>query len=204
MMNSAWGLMQSMSHGDQARATPLPRGTARRVLGYARPFRGLIAGFLLLVALALTLQSRRDLAAGILPDRLGRPGASTTLSSPFALALRLAAFHLLRNDLKTDPVLVLDDVFAELDAGRRERLAAMVADAEQVLITAAVAEDVPDALSGRTYYVTKGSVSAEEADAAPLTESGTTSGSADATFDDGGARPPPRGGRRGGRRPRAG
>ena len=51
MMNSAWGLMQSMSHGDQARATPLPRGTARRVLGYARPFRGLIAGFLLLVAL---------------------------------------------------------------------------------------------------------------------------------------------------------
>lgn len=63
----------------------------------------------------------------------------------------------------------------------------MVADAEQVLITAAVAEDVPDALSGRTYYVTKGSVSAEEADAAPLTESGTTSGSADATSDDGGA-----------------
>ncbi|MCT2182941.1 ABC transporter permease [Brevibacterium casei] len=45
--------------------------------------------FVLLVALALTLQSRRDLAAGILPDRLGRPGASTTLSSPFALALRL-------------------------------------------------------------------------------------------------------------------
>ena len=98
-----------------------------------------------------------------------------------------AAFHLLRNDLKTDPVLVLDDVFAELDAGRRERLAAMVADAEQVLITAAVAEDVPDILSGRTYYVTKGSVSAEEAEDAPLTESGTTSGSADATSDDGGA-----------------
>ncbi|MCT1550171.1 ABC transporter permease [Brevibacterium casei] len=45
--------------------------------------------FVLLVVLALVLQSRRDLAAGILPDRLGRPGASAALSTPFALALRL-------------------------------------------------------------------------------------------------------------------
>ncbi|WP_322613109.1 DNA replication/repair protein RecF [Dermacoccus abyssi] len=129
----------------------------------------------------------RDDVTLTLGDLPAKGYASHGESWSFALALRLAAFHLLRNDLKTDPVLVLDDVFAELDAGRRERLAAMVADAEQVLITAAVAEDVPDALSGRTYYVTKGSVSAEEADAAPLTESGTTSGSADATSDDGGA-----------------
>ena len=53
---------------------------------------------------------------------------------------------------------MLDDVFAELDVGRRERLAAMIADCEQVIITAAVPEDVPSELVGRTYAVTLGSV----------------------------------------------
>ena len=89
--------------------------------------------------------------------------ASHGESWSFALGLRLAAFQLLRTDLGTDPVLVLDDVFAELDAGRRERLAAMVEDAEQVLVTAAVADDVPPALAGRTFHVTLGSVSREPA-----------------------------------------
>ena len=55
-------------------------------------------------------------------------------------------------------MLVLDDVFAELDTGRRERLAAMVADCEQVIITAAVPADVPTDLVGRTFSVTLGSV----------------------------------------------
>jgi DNA replication and repair protein RecF len=64
-----------------------------------------------------------------------------------ALALRLAAYDLLRSD-GDDPILILDDVFAELDAVRRDRLAAMVADAEQVLVTAAVDGDVPAALRG--------------------------------------------------------
>ena len=84
--------------------------------------------------------------------------ASHGESWSFALGLKLAAFQLLRHDLGDDPVLVLDDVFAELDTGRRERLAAMVADCEQVLITAAVPADVPDTLMGRTYTVTLGSV----------------------------------------------
>ncbi|WP_018157542.1 DNA replication/repair protein RecF [Demetria terragena] len=84
--------------------------------------------------------------------------ASHGESWSFALGLRLAAFQLLRNDLKTDPVLVLDDVFAELDAGRRHRLAGMIADAEQVLITAAVADDVPEALTGKRFHVQLGSV----------------------------------------------
>lgn len=69
-----------------------------------------------------------------------------------ALGLRLASYRLLlADDVHEDPggpVLVLDDVFAELDAGRRERLAEVVADAEQVLVTAAVPEDVPAALQG--------------------------------------------------------
>ena len=84
--------------------------------------------------------------------------ASHGESWSFALGLRLAAYQLLRHDLGDDPVLILDDVFAELDSGRRERLAALVADCEQVLITAAVPEDVPecadrDARSGSTSGV---------------------------------------------------
>jgi DNA replication and repair protein RecF len=55
-------------------------------------------------------------------------------------------------------VLVLDDVFAELDTGRRERLAGLVSGAEQVLVTAAVPADVPDALSGGRVDVSAGEV----------------------------------------------
>ncbi|MFW5470324.1 DNA replication/repair protein RecF [Knoellia sp. CPCC 206435] len=86
--------------------------------------------------------------------------ASHGESWSFALGLKLAAYHLLRHDLGDDPVLILDDVFAELDSGRRSRLAAMVADCEQVLITAAVEEDVPAELRGRTYAVSLGEVTA--------------------------------------------
>ncbi|MET0862721.1 MAG: DNA replication/repair protein RecF [Nakamurella sp.] len=79
--------------------------------------------------------------------------ASHGESWSFALALRLGAFALLRSD-GVDPVLVLDDVFAELDVTRRERLADLIADADQVLITAAVLADVPAALGGTRLSVT--------------------------------------------------
>ena len=85
--------------------------------------------------------------------------ASHGESWSFALALKLGAFDLLRAD-GVEPVLILDDVFAELDQVRRERLAGMIADAEQVLITAAVAADVPDLLGGRRYTVGDGAVRA--------------------------------------------
>jgi DNA replication and repair protein RecF len=83
--------------------------------------------------------------------------ASHGESWSFALALRLAAYDLLRSD-GIEPVLVLDDVFAELDAGRRDRLAALVADATQLLVTCAVPEDVPVALQGARYAVSPGTV----------------------------------------------
>ncbi len=83
--------------------------------------------------------------------------ASQGESWSFALALRLAAFELLRAD-GDDPVLILDDVFAELDADRRRRLAGLVAPAEQVIITAAVPDDVPAELSGAAYDVVGGEV----------------------------------------------
>jgi DNA replication and repair protein RecF len=85
--------------------------------------------------------------------------ASHGESWSFALALRLASFALLRSD-GVDPVLVLDDVFAELDAGRRGRLAGLVADAEQVLITAAVGADVRAELGGVRLTVADGAVGA--------------------------------------------
>ena len=86
--------------------------------------------------------------------------ASHGESWSFALALRLAAYDLLRADGGGggEPVLVLDDVFAELDTGRRDRLAERVAGAEQVLVTAAVPADVPELLAGARVDVMAGEV----------------------------------------------
>jgi DNA replication and repair protein RecF len=85
--------------------------------------------------------------------------ASHGESWSFALALRLASAELLRRDSSTgDPVLVLDDVFAELDRMRRERLAAAIDGFEQVLVTAAVLEDVPEPLTARIVHIDAGQV----------------------------------------------
>jgi DNA replication and repair protein RecF len=76
-----------------------------------------------------------------------------------ALALRLASFDLLKATSPAgDPVLILDDVFAELDVARRNQLILRVKNVEQVLITAAVAEDVPKELMGNKLYVNNGKV----------------------------------------------
>jgi DNA replication and repair protein RecF len=95
-----------------------------------------------------------ELRIGDLP---ARGYASHGESWSMALALRLSAFDALR-DGGEDPVLLLDDVFAELDTGRRERLAGLVAGAEQVLVTAAVPADVPAALHGARFDVGDGRV----------------------------------------------
>ena len=97
------------------------------------------------------------LAIGELP---AKGYASHGESWSYALALKLASFELLRED-DDDPVLILDDVFAELDQGRREQLAELVGDAEQVLVTAAVADDVPEALKGHRFRVAAGVVTRE-------------------------------------------
>jgi DNA replication and repair protein RecF len=122
--------------------------------------RGALAEWLLA---ALTDVRRQELDRGVSlvgPHRdelvltLGplpaRGYASHGESWSFALALRLAAYDLLCGEAGDggEPVLVLDDVFAELDDHRRQRLAALVAGAEQVLVTAAVPADVPAALAG--------------------------------------------------------
>ena len=80
-----------------------------------------------------------------------------------ALALRLASYDMLRTDIDAyggdgEPVLILDDVFASLDEQRRRALAQMVAGAQQVLLTAAVDDDVPAELAGARYRVADGEV----------------------------------------------
>ncbi len=90
--------------------------------------------------------------------------ASHGESWSFALALRLASAALLRAESPAgDPVLILDDVFAELDATRRIRLAEAVHDYEQVLITAAVEEDVPEPLAAHRVRIQAGRIVEEEA-----------------------------------------
>lgn len=99
----------------------------------------------------------RDEVALMLGDAPAKGYASHGECWSYALALRLAAYDLLRAE-GIEPVLVLDDVFAELDVGRRDRLAGLVRDASQVLVTCAVDADVPAALRGVRYEVLEGEV----------------------------------------------
>ena len=85
--------------------------------------------------------------------------ASHGESWSIALSLRLASYQLLRAD-GDNPILILDDVFSELDENRRERLVALTNTAEQTLITVAVANDLPSELTGSRYQVANGLVTA--------------------------------------------
>jgi len=87
-----------------------------------------------------------------LGDQLAKGFASHGESWSFAVALRLAAYELLRAD-GSEPVLLLDDVFAELDVTRRRALAAVAEAAEQVLVTAAVIEDIPAGWDARRVQI---------------------------------------------------
>jgi DNA replication and repair protein RecF len=105
-----------------------------------------------------TLQGphRDDLTLN-LGDLPAKGYASHGESWSYALALRLAGYELLRAE-GIEPVLALDDVFAELDTGRRERLAELVGGAAQLIVTCAVPEDVPRTLHGARFTVVEGGV----------------------------------------------
>ncbi|WP_216378515.1 DNA replication/repair protein RecF [Arcanobacterium phocae] len=112
---------------------------------------------------------RDDLAIslGTLP---AKGFASHGESWSYALALRLASWRVLRDDVSGnwaddgEPILILDDVFAELDARRRQRLADIVSQGEQVFVTAAVGDDLPDELSGEKFLVHDGTVTRDAGD----------------------------------------
>ena len=98
-----------------------------------------------------------------LNDLPARGYASHGESWSFALSLKLAAAAVLRRESSTgDPVLILDDVFAELDESRRARLASAIDGFEQVLITAAVLDDVPADLAGHIVRIRAGRIVEEE------------------------------------------
>lgn len=101
--------------------------------------------------MCLTGPHRDDLELW-LGDQPAKGFASHGESWSFALSLRLAAYELLRAE-ESEPVLLLDDVFAELDATRRRALATVAESAEQVLVTAAVLEDIPAGWDARQVYV---------------------------------------------------
>jgi DNA replication and repair protein RecF len=85
--------------------------------------------------------------------------ASHGESWSYALSLRLASLEILRQESKLgDPILILDDVFAELDSERRVKLAELVRTNEQVIITAAVIEDVPESLVAKRFSVVAGEI----------------------------------------------
>jgi DNA replication and repair protein RecF len=135
---------QNMTHGERVRAAEKSLRAALLEVRSSELDRG--------VCLAGPHRDELELSIRGLP---ARGYASHGESWSLALALRLASFDLLRSG-REDPVLILDDVFAELDAGRRDRLAALVATAEQVLVTAAVPADVPDILTGARFTVAAG------------------------------------------------
>jgi DNA replication and repair protein RecF len=81
------------------------------------------------------------------------------------LSLRLASYYVMLDDARTGgspPILILDDVFAELDVQRRRKLAAIVSGAEQVLVTAAVEDDIPEELTGRRVKVIPGGIDEQD------------------------------------------
>ena len=162
-------------YADVARSVPKPAGGNDAGLSYQASFD--LAGATdrpeLTEALLAEVGRRRDdeldrgvtlvgphrddlrMTLGVLP---ARGYASHGESWSLALALRLGAFDLLRAN-GDDPVLILDDVFAELDDLRRDRLAELIASTEQVLLTAAVPADVPAALVDHRFDVREGQVS---------------------------------------------
>ncbi len=142
------------SAGVEQPASQQPRPTTARfaeALGLLRP-KELERGITL-------VGPHRDDVVLLLNGLPAKGYASHGESWSFALALRLASAELLRRDSSTgDPVLMLDDVFAELDRLRRERLAAAIGGFEQVLVTAAVLEDVPEPLTARIVHIDAGQV----------------------------------------------
>jgi DNA replication and repair protein RecF len=101
----------------------------------------------------------RDDVVLILGSLLAKGYASHGESWSYALALRLASLEILKQESRLgDPILILDDVFAELDSDRRAKLAELVKENEQVIITAAVIEDVPEALVAKRFSVVAGEI----------------------------------------------
>jgi DNA replication and repair protein RecF len=156
--NEASAAEASATHGERVRAAEQALREALLEVRASELDRGV----------CLAGPHRDELELGV-RGLLARGYASHGESWSLALALRLASFDLLRAG-REDPVLILDDVFAELDTGRRDRLAALVAEAEQVLVTAAVPEDIPSILTGAHFRLSAGTLTEADATGADAPE----------------------------------
>jgi DNA replication and repair protein RecF len=146
---------------DEGVPTSLDAATGSAGTGTADDFRSAVARVRrseLDRGITLVGPHRDDLTL-VLNDLPARGYASHGESWSFALSLKLASAALLRAESPVgDPVVVLDDVFAELDESRRAQLAGAIGDYEQVLITAAVLDDVPAELAGHIVHIRAGRV----------------------------------------------
>ncbi len=114
--------------------------------------------------------------------------ASHGESWSFALALRLGAYFMGRSD-GTEPIVILDDVFAELDRHRRRKLVDLLDDAEQVLITAAVGEDIPEELRAKATILNVGAIIDDEGHRVSVITNGDGDQRSPAEADDGEEQP---------------
>jgi len=102
---------------------------------------------------------QRDDLELMISGRPARTHASQGETWSLALSLRLGTATWLREEKSSgDPIIILDDVFAELDAARRTKLVALMADYEQLIVTSAVEEDIPSELTGLVFDVIGGQV----------------------------------------------
>ena len=161
-LGQAYQAIAGSDHEVSIELKPSIEGTSSAA-EYAEKFRALLeSGRVQEIERGITLVGphRDDVEFGL--NNLPAKGyASHGETWSYALSLKLSAARLLRSEsVLGDPILILDDVFAELDSARRERLAEAVADFEQTFITAAVAEDVPAQLMTQVFHVKKGTIQA--------------------------------------------
>ena len=161
-LGTAYQAIAGSDHDVSIELKPSIEGTDS-ASAYAEKFKNLLeAGRVQEIERGMTLVGphRDDVEFGL--NKMPAKGyASHGETWSYALSLKLSAARLLRSEsVLGDPILILDDVFAELDSARRERLADAVADFEQTFITAAVAEDVPQQLMTQVFHVKKGTIEA--------------------------------------------
>jgi len=153
--------------GDQAEATYQPSIPMTGLVEADQVAAGLKAAMTTLQAKEIArgvnlVGPQRDELALAINGHPARGYASHGESWSMALALRLSAFELLKNLGHGDPILILDDVFAELDSTRRARLANIASSVEQVLVTTAVSGDIPPELGGERIEVAAAKVGQDE------------------------------------------
>jgi DNA replication and repair protein RecF len=149
----------AVGRGDDLRVLSVDELTERYVQAFAASRRKELERGISLVG------PHRDDVELILGEAPAKGYASHGETWSMCLSLRLASYYVMLDDARTGgsaPILILDDVFAELDVQRRRKLAAIVSGAEQVLVTAAVDADIPEELTGRRVKVVPGGIDESE------------------------------------------